>query len=308
MPSSQPHTEHTRYHEALARALEPYGTRADAVKWMVGKELLHPVILEVLLNLPALPTMQFQGGTCLRLFYGNPRLSEDLNFAVSDFSDTHLAEFAERLDKALSDSFGLMSRVSIPTRPSKQTKPRHVTVRSWQIVVQTALNKSEPSQHIKIDFAQIPSMTREVLPLITPWQNLQTAPRVLVPVQTLDEIAADKTLALAVQKKFLRVRDIFDLAFCRQKGATPRQDWVYTKAQQYGDTIAAELWDQTIARVTEHVQNGQFAREMARFLVPNIYDDLIRSEAFLAYCIESVKYFMHAMTQKPPTNQETQFF
>ncbi len=48
--------------------------------------------------------------------------------------------------------------------------------------------------------------------------------------------------------------------------------------------------------------------EPMKSLVANIYDDLIRSEAFLAYCIESVKYFMHAMKQKPPTNQETQFF
>lgn len=304
MPKSHP----TLYHEALARALEPFGSRADAVKWMVGKELLHPIILEALLDLPDLPRMQFQGGTCLRLFYGNPRLSEDLDFAVTNFSDVHLGNFAERLEKTLNNSYGLTGRVKIQNLSTKTSKPRHVAVKNWQIVVETALNKSEPLQHIKIDFAEISSFTRETLPLIAPWQDLLTASRVLVPVQTINEIAADKTLALAVQKKFLRVRDIFDLTFCRQKGAVPRQDWVYAKALQYGDTINDSLWEDTIERVTKHVQSGQFAKEMSRFLVPDVYDKLILSETFLAYCIESVKYFMQAMKSDDLNHLEPNFF
>ncbi|UOD51459.1 nucleotidyl transferase AbiEii/AbiGii toxin family protein [Orrella daihaiensis] len=301
-------TQATRYHETLRRALESYGNRADSVKWMVGKELLHPIILEALLDLPDLPEMQFQGGTCLRLLYGNPRLSEDLDFAVTDFSDVDLGNFAERLEKALNRGYGLSGRVKIPTSSDKKPTSRHVAVRCWQIVVETALNRSEPSQHIKIDFAEISSFTREILPLIGHWQDFQAAPRVLVPVQSIEEIAADKTLALAVQTKFLRVRDIFDLAFCRQKGAQPRKDWVYAKALQYGDQISPDLWRNTTDRVSEHIRSGVFAKEMARFLVPDTYDNLMNDDAFIAYCDESVKYFMQAMQEDQGTNSEPRFF
>ena|GEM_PF-235096 len=288
----------------LKRALAPFGARAQAVEKMVGKELLHPVILQALLDLPE---MQFQGGTCLRLFYANPRLSEDLDFAVTRFSNLHLGNFAQRLEQALNRAYGLTGRVKTPDT-TNDCSTCHVAVKRWQIVIDTALNPSEPSQHIKIDFAEIPSLTRQTLPLIAPWQSFSSAPRVLVPVKTIDEIAADMTLALALQKKYLRVRDIFDLAFCRQKGAVPRKDWVYTKAVQFGEHVDAELWRQTTQRVCAHIDSGQFAKEMARFLVPNLYDDLMTSDAFLAYCADSVDYFMQAMQHDDQTSPRMDFF
>ena len=130
----------------------------------------------------------------------------------------------------------------------------------------------------------------------------------LVPVKTIEEIAADKTLALAAQEKYLRVRDIFDLAFCRQKGAIPRKDWVHAKASQYGETVNQDLWNQTTQRVTQHINSGQFAKEMARFLVPNLYDDLMTSDACLAYCADSVAYFMKAMQDDDQTSPHMDFF
>jgi predicted nucleotidyltransferase component of viral defense system len=301
-------TKSTRYHETLYRALESFGNRAESVKWMVGKELLHPIILEALLDLPDLPEMQFQGGTCLRLFYGNPRLSEDLDFAVANFSEVHLGNFAQRLEKALSRGYGLSSRVKIPNPLTKKSAPRHVAVKSWQIVVETDLDRNEPSQHIKIDFAEIPSFSREILPLVAPWQDFQATARILVPTQSIEEIAADKTLALAVQQKFLRVRDIFDLAFCRQKGAKPRKDWVYAKAAQYGDNITPDLWQNTIDRVSAYIRRGLFAKEMSRFLIPDTHDNLMSDAAFLAYCDESVRHFMQAMQNDINLTSEPRFF
>jgi hypothetical protein len=54
-------------------------------------------------------------------------------------------------------------------------------------------------------------------------QAFSSAPRMLVPVQTIEEIAADQTLALAVQKRYVRVRDIFDLAFFGKKRNTKKR-------------------------------------------------------------------------------------
>jgi hypothetical protein len=47
---------------------------------------------------------------------------------------------------------------------------------------------------------------------------------------------------------------------------------------------------------------------MARFLVPNLYDDLITSDAFLAYCADSVAYFMKAMQYDDQTSPRMDFF
>lgn len=130
----------------------------------------------------------------------------------------------------------------------------------------------------------------------------------LASVQTIEEIAANKTLALAVQKKHLRIRDIFDLAFCRPKGAAPRKDWVHKKASQYGETVDQGLWSQATQRVTQDINSGQFAKEMTRFLVPNLHNDLMTSDAFLAYCADSVAYFMKAMQDDNQTSPRMDFF
>lgn len=71
--------------------------------------------------------MQFQGGTCLRLFYANPRLSEDLDFAVTRFSHMHLGDFADRLDQALDRAYGLKGRVKTP-EPNNHSAARHVAI------------------------------------------------------------------------------------------------------------------------------------------------------------------------------------
>jgi hypothetical protein len=47
---------------------------------------------------------------------------------------------------------------------------------------------------------------------------------------------------------------------------------------------------------------------MARFLVPNLYDDLMTSDAFLAYCADSVAHFMKAMQDDDNASPGTAFF
>ncbi len=49
---------------------------------VVAKELLHYEIFGALAGEGLLSTLAFQGGTCLRLFYGSSRYSEDLDFVV----------------------------------------------------------------------------------------------------------------------------------------------------------------------------------------------------------------------------------
>jgi hypothetical protein len=60
--------------------------------------------------------------------------------------------------------------------------------------------------------------------------------------------------------------------------------------------------------VSEHIQSGSFAKEMARFLVHDTYDNLMNDDAFLAYCDESVKCFMQAVQEDQDATNGTRFF
>jgi len=57
------------------------------------KEALQEYVLEFVYNHPAYRAFLFTGGTCLRLLYGLPRLSEDLDFDVDGMVDAQA--FAE---------------------------------------------------------------------------------------------------------------------------------------------------------------------------------------------------------------------
>ena len=58
-----------------------------SIRPVIEKELLHYDILFALNQKGFLQNLVMQGGTCLRLCYGNSRFSEDLDFAGgADFS------------------------------------------------------------------------------------------------------------------------------------------------------------------------------------------------------------------------------
>ena len=66
---------------------------------VIEKELLHYDILFSLDKEGLLDILTFQGGTSLRLCYGSPRFSEDLDFAGGrDFAGRQMAKMKESLE------------------------------------------------------------------------------------------------------------------------------------------------------------------------------------------------------------------
>lgn len=68
---------------------------------IIRKALLHFAVLRGLAESGAFESMAFQGGACLAEIYGNPRLSEDLDFAAPKES---LGELAETLGCVIASS------------------------------------------------------------------------------------------------------------------------------------------------------------------------------------------------------------
>lgn len=78
-----------------------------------------------------------------------------------------------------------------------------VKVDKWQISVETAPQQRDlPRQKIKVEIANIPAHTRELLPLRLNYDFLQGSGAVLVNAESIDEVMADKIVAFPVAKKY----------------------------------------------------------------------------------------------------------
>jgi predicted nucleotidyltransferase component of viral defense system len=81
----------------------------------IAKELLHYDILFCLDDNGLLDKLTFQGGTSLRLCYGAPRFSEDLDFAGGpDFAMANLIEMKNCLEKYIGERYGVEISVKEP--------------------------------------------------------------------------------------------------------------------------------------------------------------------------------------------------
>ena len=103
----------------------------------VEKELLHLEILAAMQDAGLLAELTFKGGTCLRLCYNAPRLSEDLDFSGGAAFDAHLlADMEGVLRDRIARRFGLELTVTPPPgNPSSGTMAHRATCaagrRAW---------------------------------------------------------------------------------------------------------------------------------------------------------------------------------
>ena len=63
----------------------------------IVREYFQHIFLEELYKLPNVEKLLFKGGTALRIIYGSPRFSEDLDFSLFGISDHEVKSFIESL-------------------------------------------------------------------------------------------------------------------------------------------------------------------------------------------------------------------
>lgn len=164
----------------------------SAMRPVVEKELLHHEIFQALDAEGLLKDLVFQGGTALRLCRGSDRFSEDLDFAGGvDFSAASMACIKDCVEKRIGERFGL--KVSVSNKPAKAGTDgiEHVKVDKWWILIETAPeNPAMPRQKIKLEIANIPAHTRELVPLHANYDSVMAMPTIFVNTETLDEIMA----------------------------------------------------------------------------------------------------------------------
>lgn len=250
---------------------------------VVEKELLHYDILFCLSEAGLLKNLTFQGGTSLRLCYSSNRFSEDLDFAGgAEFCSADLAEMKDCIEDYLGNRYGLEVTVKEPKELRNEPAYAEVNVDKWQISVTTAPERRDiPQQRIKIEVANITAYTRAVRQLVRNYSVLPDGySDILISVETLDEVMADKLVAFPASTKQIRYRDMWDLVWLKQQGASVNSSLVNRKLLDYRIEDFREKLQTRVDSLPGIISGGGFHQEMKRFIPASVYETSLAKEGF----------------------------
>lgn len=250
---------------------------------VVEKELLHYDILFCLSEAGLLKNLTFQGGTSLRLCYSSNRFSEDLDFAGGlEFCSADLAEMKDCIEDYLGNRYGLEVTVKEPKELRNEPAYAEVHVDKWQISVTTAPERRDiPRQRIKIEVANITAYTHTVRQLVRNYSVLPDGySDILINVETLDEVMADKLVAFPASTKHIRYRDMWDLVWLKQQGASVNSSLVNRKLLDYRIEDFRQKLQTRVDSLPGIISGGDFHQEMKRFIPAPVYETSLAKEGF----------------------------
>ncbi|WP_324723390.1 nucleotidyl transferase AbiEii/AbiGii toxin family protein [Lelliottia sp. JS-SCA-14] len=262
------------------------GTGRAHMRPVIEKELLHYDILFCLDANGLLDQLTFQGGTSLRLCYGAPRFSEDLDFSGGvDFNSKQLQAMKTCLERYIGDRYGFEVSVKEPAELKDEPEYAGLNVDKWQVSITTAPERRDlPRQRIKIEVANIPSYSREPKALLANYEFLPDGySDTLVLAESLDEIMADKLVSLVNTQRYVRNRDIWDLRWLKQQGAIVRMDWIKNKVSDYSVEDYSGKVATMLARLPDIIKGDAFRNEMARFIPQDVQERTLHKEKFFIF-------------------------
>lgn len=277
-------TEQENFAQLVNLAMQT--TNVSHMRAVIEKELLHYDILFALERGGFLDKLVFQGGTSLRLCYGGNRFSEDLDFAGGkEFNSFMLKDIKACIEKYIGERYGLEVTVKEPKELKKDPKYSELKIDKWQVAVVTAPQRKDlPKQKIKLEVANIPAYTKQPLPLNVNYDFLPDGySDTLILAETLDEVMADKIISLPATTKYVRHRDIWDLAWLQQQGAQLDIELVKNKVADYQLEQYQSMLSHLIDRLPELITSPEFIGEMKRFLDTEVFDRTLGKEKFQLY-------------------------
>jgi hypothetical protein len=211
------------------------------------------------------------------------------------------------IETRIGSRFGLKVVVK---EPRSEKRRGLVAVDKWWIAIETTPgNPAMPKQKIKLEIANIPAYTRELVPLRINYQALEGRPQVLVIAESLDEVLADKIVALptsisafangkqALTPTKIRHRDIWDIAWLVGKGATLNAVFVNNKILDYGIENYGALVDFAMKTVPEVAASEVFKTQMKRFIKDSSYKQAFGRDGFEGYLASTVNQLFQEIRQ-----------
>lgn len=189
----------------------------------VLKEAIQIVFLEELYKLPESEEIVFQGGTCIRLAYGGPRYSDDLDF-VTLLDNKVLRKLYDKISTRIA-KLGPLFSGKFETRIQKEA----TDLIRWKLYYFSLDNKENTS--VNIEFAKFPAYQVQLVPLNLP-QGFPSAEFILLKAETPEELLCDKLVAF-FGRKYLKGRDIFDLWYLKTKNARFNKNLLQKKFRDY---------------------------------------------------------------------------
>lgn len=162
-----------------------------------------------------------------------------------------------------------------------------------------------PRQKIKLEIANVPAHTRELVPLRANYDVMSGMPLVLVNAESLYEIMADKVLAFPTplfdsrgnpaehDSGKIRHRDIWDLAWMAGRGIKLTPELVVTKLSDYGVTDYPDLLDAPIKRLPDIAKSNEFKNQMSRFIDASTVARTLAVDGYTDYLATSVGGLFH---------------
>ncbi|EDQ6086459.1 TPA: nucleotidyl transferase AbiEii/AbiGii toxin family protein [Salmonella enterica] len=279
---------------------------------VVEKELLHYDILFCLSEAGLLKSLTFQGGTSLRLCYSSNRFSEDLDFAGGpDFCSANLAQMKDCIEDYLGKRYGLEVTVKEPNELRAEPEYAEVKVDKWQISVTTAPERKDlPRQRIKIEVANIPAYTHTWRQLVRNYTVLPDGySDTLIRVETLEEVMADKLVSFPATTNRIRYRDMWDLIWLKQQGATINANLVSQKLKDYKIDAFEKSLQARIDSLPNIIIEGNFHNEMKRFIPSSVYETSLEKEGFSSFLLDSLKDLLNQLRKELyPENDKDNLF
>lgn len=273
----------TNFNALVDRVMQEPGYAS--MRPVIEKEILHYDIFHALDSEGLLQNLVFQGGTSLRLCRGSKRFSEDLDFAGGkDFSTAHVSMLSDCVQDYIGRRYGLTVSVKEPKETALEPDYENVNVSKWQISIETAPQRRDiPRQKIKIEIANIPAYTRELVPLKINYPFLTGRGELLVNAESINEIMADKVIAFAASVSNIRYRDIWDLTWLSRQGATLDMSLVTAKINDYKINDYLGLVISRIENIPSIVDSKQFHDQMIRFIDSKTVDSTFGVAGFGDY-------------------------
>ena len=261
----------TTHFEDLLALAERHAERNNQIKDTVLKEILHRDILTTMHRSGLSRDLVFQGGTALRLCYGNTRYSEDLDFVRSEpLDESRFEAFKAALQDHLRDRYGLRVRIADPKKPLvERSTPERVAVHRWVATIEINDIRIR-NQKIHIEVADVPAYDAQSRTISNPYAD-NTRPTIMQ-VSSMREIMADKIIAVA-GRPYFKARDIWDIKWLMDRRVETNLTWVEKKAVDYHLAPATDSLSPMLDRLTDRIANlaqsetlKKFKDEMSRFL------------------------------------------
>lgn len=187
--------------EQLEKLAKQYHT---PVSPNVVREYFQHIFLSELYKLPNTEKLMFKGGTALRIIYGSPRFSEDLDFSLFKVKEHDIKEFVEGLFlKALAgiEHMGIKVEIGEKTESTSGGYFGVATFHTDYVPVSIEINVS--SRNGRDMKSEVDSITND----FTPSYNVIHLPQ--------EEIVEEKVFQALPQRK--KPRDFYDLYFLMRK-------------------------------------------------------------------------------------------